>query len=89
MTNTTPGARTRKCQERLRQINEYIDGEIDEDLCEEIERHMEKCPDCQLIVDTLTRTIKFYRVLAQTHEDLPEGVEERLLQKINIPHVTC
>jgi len=75
---------TSKCHERMRYINEYIDGDIDEDLCQEIERHLDHCPDCQIIVDTLTRTVKLYRNLAQTHIDLPMDVEERLMQCLNL-----
>jgi anti-sigma factor (TIGR02949 family) len=74
-----------KCQERLRQINEYLDGEIDEELCSEIERHLNSCPDCQFIVDTLSRTIKLYHSLANTDIALPEAVEHRLMQRLNIP----
>lgn len=79
----------RRCQERLREINEYLDlnldDEIDDALCDEIERHMEKCPDCQLIVDTLTRTIKMYHSLAKVQVEFPNDVENRLLQRLNLP----
>lgn len=78
-------SRQGRCYERLRQINNYIDGEIDDELCQELERHMEHCPDCQVIVDTLTRTVKLYRSLAQTQSDLPADVEQRLLSRLNLP----
>jgi anti-sigma factor (TIGR02949 family) len=73
-----------KCQERMRQINDYIDGDIDEELCQEIERHLDNCPDCQFIVDTLSRTIKLYHSLANTDIALPEAVEKRLMQRLNL-----
>jgi anti-sigma factor (TIGR02949 family) len=73
-----------QCQETLQQINEYLDGEISDDLCEEIERHISGCPDCQIIIDTLTRTIKLYRTLAQTEVYFPPGVEARLLERLNL-----
>jgi anti-sigma factor (TIGR02949 family) len=74
----------KRCQETLQQINEYLDGEISDDLCEEIERHISGCPDCQIIVDTLTRTIKLYRTLAQIEVAFPHNVEVRLLERLNI-----
>lgn len=74
-----------KCQEMLHQLNEYIDGEIEEELCREIEHHLANCPDCQLIVNTLSRTITLYRSLADV--ELPDEVETRLLDKLsrNLP----
>lgn len=75
--------RKRRCHETLRQLNEYIDGELADDLCQQIEQHMADCHDCQLIVDTLSRTIKLYRTLAESEVALPADVESRLFQKLN------
>jgi predicted anti-sigma-YlaC factor YlaD len=71
----------------LHQLNEYIDGEIEEELCREIEHHLANCPDCQLIVNTLSRTITLYRSLADVEVELPDEVEARLLDKLsrNLP----
>lgn len=74
----------RTCRETLRQLNEYIDGELADDLCRQIERHMANCSDCQLVVDSLTKTIKFYRSLAQVEVGLPPDVESRLLARIGV-----
>jgi predicted anti-sigma-YlaC factor YlaD len=67
----------------LHQLNEYIDGEIEEELCREIEHHLANCPDCQLIVNTLSRTITLYRSLADVEVELPDDVEARLLDKLS------
>jgi anti-sigma factor (TIGR02949 family) len=71
------------CLETLRQINEYIDGELAEDLCQEIERHMAHCSDCRLMVDTLSKTVRLYRSLARVEVELPPDVEQRLLSRLN------
>jgi anti-sigma factor (TIGR02949 family) len=85
MDNTSPHGR-RRCQDSLRQINEYIDGDLADDLCEELENHMQNCPDCRIVVDTLSKTVKLYRSLAQTSIDLPPDVESRLLSRLKLVH---
>lgn len=49
------------CQQLLKAINEYIDGEIDPQMCREFEEHLGECRPCQVVVDTIRRTITLYR----------------------------
>lgn len=70
------------CYEALSQVNQYIDGELAPELCQEIERHLANCPNCQIVFDTLTQTIKLYQVLEREPVELPAGLEERLLQRL-------
>jgi anti-sigma factor RsiW len=49
-----------KCKDVIREISEYLDGDIDPGLVAELERHLEHCDDCRLIVDTTKKTIEVY-----------------------------
>ncbi|MCD6339086.1 MAG: zf-HC2 domain-containing protein, partial [Verrucomicrobia bacterium] len=51
------GQEVMNCRELLEQLNQYVDGDIDPALCEEIERHLADCDPCQVMVDTLPKTI--------------------------------
>ncbi len=73
-----------RCYEMLSQISAYVDGEIEDELCKEIEQHLANCSDCQIVVDTLSKTVKLYRSLAQTEVALPNDVEDRLLRRLNL-----
>jgi anti-sigma factor RsiW len=53
-----------------------VDGELDPDLCAEIERHMAECGDCRIVVDTLRKTVSLYRRYG--HEDVPADAKGRL-----------
>ncbi|RME75655.1 MAG: zf-HC2 domain-containing protein [Planctomycetota bacterium] len=64
------------CQEMLRLLNEYIDGEIDPSLCAEFEHHLAGCDPCQVVIDTLRRTVTLYREGARY--ELPAAVHDRL-----------
>ncbi|PKO20588.1 MAG: hypothetical protein CVU38_19330, partial [Chloroflexi bacterium HGW-Chloroflexi-1] len=41
------------CSDTLGTLSEYLDGELDEQFCAEIERHMAECGNCRIMVDTL------------------------------------
>jgi anti-sigma factor RsiW len=69
-----------RCREFFNQLSDYIDGELAESLCAELERHLAGCPDCRVVVDTTRKTVSLYRRFGQA--ELPVGVSERLWQAI-------
>ncbi|MBG0771478.1 MAG: zf-HC2 domain-containing protein, partial [Anaerolineaceae bacterium] len=42
-----------ECEELIHHLSDYIDGELDGDLCGKIEAHIESCPNCKVVVNTL------------------------------------
>jgi predicted anti-sigma-YlaC factor YlaD len=55
------GAHAVNCQELLEQLGDYLDEEARQDLCREIEEHLERCHDCRLVVDQTRKTIVLYQ----------------------------
>lgn len=70
-----------KCEEMLKLLGDYIDGEIDPELCAQFEQHMRQCPRCQVVVDTLRKTVAIYRE-GELLFEMPLPVRERLHQKV-------
>jgi len=66
----------RKCQDFISDLNDYIDGEIEPELCEEIERHVGSCKQCRIMVDTLRQTVKLS--CEGKEVSLPDSLERRL-----------
>ena len=64
------------CKKILQELNLYIDGELEKELCQQLEAHLEDCNHCRIVLDTTKKTIEFYR--NQTPLDLPKGVRDRL-----------
>ncbi|MCL6565977.1 MAG: zf-HC2 domain-containing protein [Acidobacteriia bacterium] len=64
------------CRAVIRELSEYLDGELDRTLFEEVERHLAHCQDCRLVVNTTKKTIEFYCNSAPL--PLPEDVRNRL-----------
>ena len=71
------------CRHLLASLSDYVDGELEAELCEELERHMEGCDNCQIVVDTLRKTIYLYRSTA-TAPDVPVDVRQRLFHRLNL-----
>lgn len=64
------------CKTVIRQLSEFIDGELARDLAEELSRHLAHCEDCRIVVDTCRKTVEIY---CNTEPlPLPKGVRERL-----------
>lgn len=72
---------TPACQSLLDQLSDYIDGELDPEVCRLIEFHLQGCADCRVLVDTTQRTIRLSRQLGAARP-LPAEVEARLRRAI-------
>ena len=57
------------CQELLDQLSDYLDQETREDLCKQIDEHLERCHDCRVEVDKQKKTIVLYQ--AEQQIELP------------------
>ena len=64
------------CKQVIRQLSEFLDGELARDLAEQLSRHLEGCEDCKIVVDTCRKTIEIY---CNTEPlPLPDDVRVRL-----------
>ena len=65
-----------RCRQVVDKISEYLDGGLDFEMARELERHLEHCEDCRVVVDTTRKTVEIFY-----HTDpapLPNDVRERL-----------
>lgn len=73
-----------RCRALVAQLNDYLDGELPADLCAELDTHLADCPDCQVVLDTLGKTVQIVRTIDLTPPALPADVEERLLTRLGL-----
>ncbi|MBN1562773.1 MAG: zf-HC2 domain-containing protein [Anaerolineae bacterium] len=66
----------------LEYISDYVDGELADELCRELEAHMEHCENCRVVVNTMTKTIMLYHQLPAP--EMPDAVKERLYKVLNL-----
>ncbi|MBN1145919.1 MAG: zf-HC2 domain-containing protein [Anaerolineales bacterium] len=71
------------CRHLLESLSDYVDGTLGGELCSELERHLEGCENCRVVVDSLRKTIYLYQVTAM-QPSVPEDVRQRLYRRLDI-----
>jgi anti-sigma factor RsiW len=65
-----------KCEELLKALNEYVDGNLSLPQCTDFEEHLTGCNPCQVVVDNIRGTIELYK--DDKPYPMPEGFRLRL-----------
>jgi anti-sigma factor RsiW len=50
-----------RCEELLKALSEYVDGELDPAICKGFEEHLAGCNPCQVVFDNVRNTISLYQ----------------------------
>ncbi len=64
------------CREIFRRLSDYLDGGLSRAACEEIQRHLARCPECRTFTNTFRKTIEICRGLPQ--HPVPPDVRQEL-----------
>jgi anti-sigma factor RsiW len=76
------------CQSCMRELSSYIDGELELAIRQELERHLEHCEDCVLILDQTKKSIEIIcgseplPLPAELHFRLHAALREKLGRKL-------
>ena len=68
------------CKQVIREMSNYLDGDLSEDLKQTLETHLKLCHHCHVVFDTTRQTIALYcngKLFA-----LPEDVRSRLHEAV-------
>lgn len=68
------------CADYLERIVYFLDNELDDADCGEVQKHLDECGPCLRKYD-LQRTVKTV-VARSCHESAPQGLRERVLMEI-------
>lgn len=71
------------CDNILENLNAYIDGELDDEFCADFESHVQSCPECQIVINTLNKTIQLCK-LTDAETSLPSETRHRLYARLNL-----
>jgi hypothetical protein len=64
------------CNGVIREISNYIDGDLELAMKQELERHLEHCDDCRMVIDQTRLTVQVF--CDEEPIELPEDVKSRL-----------
>lgn len=68
------------CRDFLREISEFLDDSLDARTREELEQHVNECPNCFVVLDTTKKTIQVFKGMQPM--DVPETVQVRLMRAL-------
>lgn len=73
------------CSHLKEALADYLDGDLDNELCRELREHLKDCHPCRVVVDSTRQTIRFYA--EERPVRLPPEVMRRLQEtlKARIP----
>jgi anti-sigma factor RsiW len=71
------------CRRLLGSLSDYVDGDLEAPLCAEIDRHLQDCENCRIVVDTLRKTVFIYHQSGQEVE-VPDDVLARLYTRLDL-----
>jgi RNA polymerase sigma-70 factor (ECF subfamily) len=64
------------CRKVHELLGDYLDRDLRDALCAELEKHLDDCPDCRVHVDSVRKVIRLYR--EASGNDLPVDIRIRL-----------
>jgi anti-sigma factor RsiW len=64
------------CKGVIREVSNYIDGELELSAKQELQRHLERCGDCKMVVDQTRLTVEVF--CDSKPVELPGDVKSRL-----------
>jgi RNA polymerase sigma-70 factor (ECF subfamily) len=59
----------RRCKEMFAELSNYLDDELDDSLCEELEKHMDGCEPCKAFLASLEKSIQVCRTAPNESPD--------------------
>ncbi|HLE26146.1 MAG TPA: zf-HC2 domain-containing protein [Thermodesulfobacteriota bacterium] len=73
------------CKDVVENIMEYIDAELDDKTLEELEKHLDECPECQAFVRTYKKMLELTGKLRErtfVTPDIRQRLKELLKSKL-------
>lgn len=70
------------CKDFLRELSDYLDDCLDERTRAELDRHVQDCPNCWVVLDTTKRTLKIYKGCEP--KAVPAELEDRLMAALAV-----
>ena len=70
-----------KCKEIFEKLSDYLDHELEGDICAEIEAHIKDCEPCIAFINTLKKTVELFHNVSKPDEShIPKPVSNNLME---------
>jgi len=69
------------CEDLVRYLSDYLDGDLDEELSQAARDHLATCENCSVVLDSTQKTILLYQEQGQATQ-LSSGRKDDLYKQI-------
>ncbi len=70
-------------QDVYKQICDFMGEDLDAPACKEVAEHLENCPNCKVVLDTVRKTVTICRE-NEKKEAIPADVKNRLYKVLKL-----
>jgi predicted anti-sigma-YlaC factor YlaD len=76
------------CKSIVKELSNYLEEALEPSLKSSIERHLENCEDCRIVVDTTKKTVQIFcnSEPAPLPEDTRQRLRDALFKNLGHPH---
>lgn len=75
------------CRYLLDSLSDYVDGSLGKEFCAEIDRHLENCENCRIVIDSLRKTVYLYHSTSSQTPTVPNDVKQRLFRRLELEDI--
>lgn len=75
-----------RCRDLISRISEYVDGELSDALCRQLEEHLSECRNCSVVYNSIQKTIEIYRN-QPPGSSLPANTRQRLYRRLCLENI--
>ena len=68
------------CKDLLAELNTYLDDTADPNLRQELQKHVNECPNCWVVVDTTQKTLRVFKGMEP--QAIPASIESRVMKAL-------
>ncbi len=68
------------CKDFLRELSEFLDESLDPATKQELEQHVNDCPNCWVVMDTTKQTINVYKGMEP--QEIPQDMHTKLMDAL-------
>jgi anti-sigma factor (TIGR02949 family) len=69
------------CKQFMKELSEFLDESLAPELREELQKHVNECPNCWVVCDTTEKTIRVFK--GMDAQPVPSDVQRRLLDAVH------
>ncbi|MBC8196510.1 MAG: hypothetical protein H8E60_01345 [Candidatus Marinimicrobia bacterium] len=69
--------------EEMKLICQQFGEDIDSEICEEVKKSLENCPECRIHFDSIKKVVNIYKSHEQD-SDIPNNLSNRIIKSLNL-----